>query len=215
MDTRRKLKYVRTMTLLICAVALGTLIGCGSRNARSSNIKKAEEHMAAGMYQRAIPLLQQEINENPESPKAHFLQGKCKLAVGAPEEAERCFERAKRLDPDLSKEVDRALVRCEVTKENIQTAKAKTRAARTNISGIGINLNLFEQDNGSYPTTQEGLIALPLYRKEGVPKDAWGNPYVYRYPGQHNVHDYDLYSFGPDGKEGGGDDIDNWTNSLR
>ena len=44
-----------------------------------------------------------------------------------------------------------------------------------------------------------------------VPKDPWGNPYLYRQPGRHNTTGYDLYSFGPDGQEGGGDDIDNWS----
>jgi general secretion pathway protein G len=34
---------------------------------------------------------------------------------------------------------------------------------------------------------------------------------MYRQPGQHNVNGYDLYSFGPDGQEGGADDIDNWS----
>ena len=35
-------------------------------------------------------------------------------------------------------------------------------------------------------------------------------PYVYRYPGTHNANGYDLYSLGPDGREGN-DDITNWT----
>ena len=36
--------------------------------------------------------------------------------------------------------------------------------------------------------------------------------YVYRFPGQYNPKSYDLFSYGPDGHEGGGDDIDNWSN---
>ena len=43
-----------------------------------------------------------------------------------------------------------------------------------------------------------------------VPKDPWGNDYQYRYPGTHNTNGADLFSFGPDGREGN-DDIDNWT----
>ena len=73
-----------------------------------------------------------------------------------------------------------------------------------------------------FPSTQEGLEALfkepsgtvgwkGPYLKRGVPKDPWGNPYMYRYPGQHSANSYDLYSRGPDGQEGGGDDIDNWS----
>ena len=52
---------------------------------------------------------------------------------------------------------------------------------------------------------------LEPYLKQDVPKDNWGNEYVYRYPGQYNEYGYDLYSLGPDGKQGGGDDIVNWT----
>ena len=51
------------------------------------------------------------------------------------------------------------------------------------------------------------------YIKRGVPNDPWGNPYNYRFPGQMNVNGYDLYTFGADGNEGGGDDVDNWTQS--
>jgi len=41
------------------------------------------------------------------------------------------------------------------------------------------------------------------------PVDQWGNKYAYKSPGNNNP-DYDLYSYGPDGTEGGGDDITNW-----
>ena len=51
----------------------------------------------------------------------------------------------------------------------------------------------------------------PYLQKGAVPRDPWGNAYQYRFPGQHNASGYDLYSFGPDGQDGGGDDIDNWT----
>ena len=44
-----------------------------------------------------------------------------------------------------------------------------------------------------------------------MPKDPWGNAYVYRCPGQHNTDGYDLYSLGADGQDGGGDDSDNWS----
>lgn len=75
---------------------------------------------------------------------------------------------------------------------------------------------------GRYPTTSEGLEALvkkpanaegwqQAYLKRDVPLDPWGNEYIYRYPGQYNEDGYDLYSYGPDGKQGGGDDITNWS----
>ena len=46
---------------------------------------------------------------------------------------------------------------------------------------------------------------------QGVPKDPWGNEYIYRQPGQYNEYGYDLSSAGPDEQTGGDDDITNWT----
>ena len=108
-----------------------------------------------------------------------------------------------------------------VPKFTRRSEQAKLTAATTEISHIALALDTFEVDCGRYPTTEEGLKALVEQPSNadgwhGVyldrePKDPWGKPYVYRYPGQHNTSGYDLYSFGPDGQDGGGDDIDNWS----
>jgi general secretion pathway protein G len=105
-----------------------------------------------------------------------------------------------------------------------RSEQARKAAAKTDISMLETALENFEVDTGRYPTTEEGLAALivmpaqvkvwhgPYIKQQGgVPKDPWGNPYVYRFPGQFNTAGYDLASFGPDGSEGGGDDVDNWT----
>jgi len=103
-----------------------------------------------------------------------------------------------------------------------RSQQAKVTAAGTDIANIEVAIDSFEVDCGRYPTTEEGLMALMAqpanakgwhgpYLKKANPTDPWSNPYVYRYPGQHNADGYDLYSFGPDGQDGGGDDIDNWT----
>ena len=106
-----------------------------------------------------------------------------------------------------------------------RTEEAKRAAARADIeANIAIALDIFELDNGRYPTTEEGLAALRTkpsgadnwngpYLKKRVPIDPWRNPYIYISPGIHNPEDYDLYSYGPDGAEGGGDDIVNWEES--
>jgi general secretion pathway protein G len=100
---------------------------------------------------------------------------------------------------------------------------SKVSGARTEISMIGTGLESFKVDTGRYPTTAEGLKALveapancPNWNKEGylptgLPSDPWGNPYAYRCPGLHNAAGFDVFSFGPDGNEGGGDDVDNWS----
>ena len=103
-----------------------------------------------------------------------------------------------------------------------RSKQAHVAAARTDIAVLEVALDAFEVDTGRYPTTEEGVAALLQqpsdvkvwngpYIKRGLPKDPWGNPYVYTCPGQHNTSGYDLYSFGPNGQEGGDDDIDNWS----
>lgn len=102
--------------------------------------------------------------------------------------------------------------------------QARVTAAHTDISNLETALDTFDVDTGRYPTGNEGLGALVQqpanlqgwngpYISRGVPNDPWGHPYVYKCPGDHNTNGYDLYSYGPDGQEGGGDDIDNWTSS--
>lgn len=109
-----------------------------------------------------------------------------------------------------------------------RSEEAKKAAARADIdANLSNALDLYEMDNGAYPTTDQGLAALvaqpmapPLpknwkgpYLKKKTFKDPWGNPYQYRCPGVHGV-DYDLFSLGPDGTEGGGDDIVNWDETA-
>ena len=102
-----------------------------------------------------------------------------------------------------------------------RSEQARKATAAADVSGaIPLALDLFEVDNGRYPTTEEGLAALrqkpggldrwkgPYLKKSA--KDPWGNDYVYRFPGSHNNNDYDLFSKGPDGSENTEDDITNW-----
>ena len=51
----------------------------------------------------------------------------------------------------------------------------------------------------------------PYLKKNEIPDDPWGKPYVYLCPGTHNTSGYDLYSYGPDGQDGTDDDINNWS----
>jgi len=115
-----------------------------------------------------------------------------------------------------------ALAAIVVPKFTQRSKQAKITAARADIANLEVALDAFEVDCGRHPTTQEGLDALidpPAdttdwmgpYIKRGTPKDPWGTPYIYQYPGRHNTRGYDLHSTGPDGQEGGDDDIDNWS----
>lgn len=98
-----------------------------------------------------------------------------------------------------------------------RTEQARLSAAKADISTLKVSLAAFETDTGRFPTSEEGLQA--LVDKPGdiqgwthayiekVPTDPWGHPYIYRNPGSGNK-DFDLFSTGPDGHEGGGDDVE-------
>ena len=108
-----------------------------------------------------------------------------------------------------------------------ETDKAKQAKAKMQIESLESALKIYKLDNGSYPTTEQGLKALveaptagniPKNWRQGgylekgkVPKDPLGNEFVYVSPGSHG--DFDLSSLGADGEPGGEDvnkDINNW-----
>lgn len=99
---------------------------------------------------------------------------------------------------------------------------AKDATAKSQIEMLGAALDAYRLDNGHYPTTEQGLVALwekptvdpptnwrgPYLRKP-VPLDPWGRAYVFLFPGQQNLNGYDLLTYGADGKPGGeGEDAD-------
>lgn len=103
-----------------------------------------------------------------------------------------------------------------------QIGKSEVKVTRAQIDGFAKALDQYRIDTGHYPPTEQGLAALIAqpagetkwagpYLAKGVPKDPWGNDYRYASPGEHG--DYDLQSFGRDGRPGGeGEDADivNW-----
>lgn len=105
--------------------------------------------------------------------------------------------------------------------------EARQAKARIQIQALETALKLYKLDNGNYPTTEQGLkalVELPAvgalaknwreggYLEKGkVPKDPWGNEFVYLSPGTKG--DFDLLSLGADGEPGGegkDKDITNW-----
>jgi general secretion pathway protein G len=106
--------------------------------------------------------------------------------------------------------------------------EARAMKARLDIKTMENALKLFKLDNAYYPSTDQGLRALVenpatgrpatnwreggYLEKGSIPKDPWGNEYLYLSPGVHNS-DFDIWSYGADGEEGGtGEDADvgNW-----
>ncbi len=101
--------------------------------------------------------------------------------------------------------------------------KSKRIIAKAQIEALATALEAYNLDTGYYPSNDQGLAALinaapgvnlwdgPYLMKRVIPKDPWGTEYVYKHPGEHS--DYDIVSYGRDGKEGGDDedgDIVSW-----
>jgi general secretion pathway protein G len=105
--------------------------------------------------------------------------------------------------------------------------EARRIKARIQMESIETALKLYKLDSGLYPTTEQGLQSLveapsvgelPKAWREGgylekgkLPKDPWGNDYVYLCPGLHG--EFDLSSYGADGEPGGegnNKDVNSW-----
>ena len=103
---------------------------------------------------------------------------------------------------------------------------SKIKPTRVQLETLAAMIDTFHLDTGRYPTQQEGLQVLvenpaaapiknwrgPYLKKNRVPNDEWGNPFIYEIPSKHAM-EFDIYSLGADGKPGGeGDDAElgNW-----
>ncbi len=97
---------------------------------------------------------------------------------------------------------------------------SNTKTARIQLGNIEASLDLYRLDQGRYPESLEALVSAPAnadrwngpyLKKSGGIVDPWGRQYGYKFPGDHG--DYDLYSLGADGSEGGEDenqDVRSW-----
>ncbi|KTC88964.1 GspG family T2SS major pseudopilin variant LspG [Fluoribacter dumoffii] len=101
--------------------------------------------------------------------------------------------------------------------------EARKVKAKQDVLAIQNALDLYKLDNGNYPTTDQGLMALvekpssnpvPNNWKQylkSLPKDPWGRDYLYLNPGQHG--DVDVFTYGAEGQPGGtgiNAEIGNW-----
>ncbi|HVL34600.1 MAG TPA: type II secretion system major pseudopilin GspG [Burkholderiales bacterium] len=102
-----------------------------------------------------------------------------------------------------------------------QVGKSEIQVARAQIDALEKALDQYRLDTGRYPSAELGLAALverPAsepkwagpYLRRSVPLDPWGRPYVYRLPGEKG--DFDLLSYGKDGRAGGGGEDADITN---
>lgn len=94
-----------------------------------------------------------------------------------------------------------------------QIGKSEVKVTRAQLVALANALDQYRLDTGHYPGSDQGLAALDAkpanepkwdgpYLKKAVPPDPWGNPYLYKMPGEHGG-DFDVYSYGKDGQPGG------------
>jgi len=102
-----------------------------------------------------------------------------------------------------------------------QLSKSEITVAKAQIEAFEKALDTFRLDVGRYPTSEEGLISLLAkpataskwngpYLKKDIPKDPWGNPYMYRSPG--SKEEFEVISYGKDGQSGGSGDYADISN---
>lgn len=87
--------------------------------------------------------------------------------------------------------------------------KARVAKAKQDVRAIVSVINLYRLDNFDFPALLEDVS--DYFQNKKVPVDPWGNPYQYRQPGTYG--EFDVYSLGKDGAEGGSDldaDIGSW-----
>jgi len=103
-----------------------------------------------------------------------------------------------------------------------QIGKSASKTAKAQIDALEKSLDQYRLDNGTYPTTEQGLASLNErpgnapkwqgpYLKKALPMDPWGKPYIYKAPGDHG--EFDLQSYGKDAQPGGSgedEDVVNW-----
>ena len=91
-----------------------------------------------------------------------------------------------------------------------RSEQAKIAQGEANIKAVESALAIYEMNNGSYPSSLDGLLdsskqGFPFLDKQTVPKDPWGNPFTYVAPGSRNQYKFDLSFTTPKGKT-----IGNW-----
>lgn len=88
---------------------------------------------------------------------------------------------------------------------------ARIKAALGDISSYESALELYALDNNDqYPTSLNQLVSGKKKYLRDLNTDPWGNPYIYEKPGRKHPESFDLYSGGPDGQKGNGDDVAPW-----
>lgn len=103
-----------------------------------------------------------------------------------------------------------------------RSKQAQVTATQTQISAFKTALDSFEVDNGYFPKGRNGMMDLVQQPRDAtswhgpyldnIPKDPWGQDYIYECPGKHNPSSYDISSPGAPGEN---TPIGNWQAQSR
>ncbi len=107
-----------------------------------------------------------------------------------------------------------------------RVSEARSTTAKAQIELLGVALENYRLDNGTYPSTAQGLAALRVkpagspvpmnwrgpYVRKTIPADPWGRAYIYESPGRVDRQGFDLATLGRDGKPGGEDEDADYGN---
>lgn len=88
---------------------------------------------------------------------------------------------------------------------NIDTG-AKVKLTKTQIKQVEDKLMIYKLLEGDMPGTEDGFAALTVGNNpilEKVPQDGWSRDLMYENPGTVSSKNYDISSYGADGKPGG------------
>ena len=111
---------------------------------------------------------------------------------------------------------------CSTPRSSARSEQARVTAAHDADRQFKTALDAFEVDNGYYPKGRNGLKDLVQQPRDAtdwhgpymdtIPKDPWGNDYIYECPGKHNPASYDISS---QGSPGANTPIGNWDTTKR
>lgn len=179
-----------------------------------------EENADAEAFKKMLPSIKQEVadEERQHGQSAQLQQMKQTLEMMEKELADYEARKAKAEPPKPANgESGQKGAAADSKGLVLETRESRMKRAKAALIGINLALDIFEVDNGRYPTSAEGLAALvkqpagltnwhgPYVDDAAVQADPWGHPYIYRYPGKQHPNTYDLISTGPDGRESADD----------